>query len=265
MTAPVTVFSAHLDDAVLSASARLMRPGTRSVTVFAGPPPADLPLSGWGRITRAASLGERHAERLAEDSRAMEGLDCPTIRLDLHEFEFRPNAMETVSFGPGGGKQEQTVSRVAEAVASLVEESSEIWIPAAVGRHLDHLATRQGLLAAWRALDARIPVRYYADQPYSTVYGWPGWMTGETEPRYFHTGTWLEHELTSCGLDPDGLVPVPEELDPQSRRRKRRAVMTYQTQLRGLCLGPDDDQRRRHVLSHELSWRMAEHAQAECA
>ncbi len=255
-SAPATVFSTHLDDAVLSAAARLLQPGSRAVTVFAGPPPGGLPSTVWGRVTRAVSPAQRHGERLEEDRRAMEALGCPALRLDVPEIEYRPGDLAKIEFGPRGVRQDEIVERIAEEVAPLVAESSEIWAPAAVGRHLDHLAARDGVLAAWRSHGSSVPARLYADLPYSIQYGWPSWVTGAPDGRYLDAGAWLEGELAGCGLDPSLLVADVRELDAEMRRRKETAVLAYQTQLPSLHLGPDDSRRWRHLLSHELSWRL---------
>jgi LmbE family N-acetylglucosaminyl deacetylase len=224
-----------------------MQPGSRAVTVLAGPPPSDLPATEWGRISRSVSPVQRHAERLEEDEQAMEALGCPAIRLGIPELEYRPNDVG----------QDEIVGRVANEVAPLVAESSEMWVPAGIGGHIDHIATRDGVLAAWRSLGSSAAIRLYADQPYSIImYGWPSWVTGVPDGEYLDIGAWLEQELISCGLDPSILVADVRELDLEMQQRKESAVMAYRTQLPGIGLGPNASRRWRDLLSHELSWRL---------
>jgi hypothetical protein len=176
----------------------------------------------------------------------MKALGCPAIRLGIPELEYRPKDVG----------QNEIVGRVAEEVAPLVAESSEIWVPAGIGGHADHIATRDGVLASSRALGSSVAIRLYADQPYSIImYGWPSWVTGVPDGEYLDIDAWLEQELISCGLDPSILVVDVRELDPEIQQCKETAVMAYRTQLPGIGLGPNASRRWRDLLSHELSWQ----------
>lgn len=71
----VAVLSAHLGNAVFSATAQLLPPNAQMPPALASP----LTASGrscWDGITCARSSAEVHREQLAEDDRAAEGLGC---------------------------------------------------------------------------------------------------------------------------------------------------------------------------------------------
>ncbi|AJC53644.1 hypothetical protein GZL_01040 [Streptomyces sp. 769] len=147
------MFSPHMDDAVLSAAACLLRPGTEVVTVFAGPPPSATGLTHWDRLTRARSSADRHTERLAEDDRAMALLGVPFQRLDEVDKQYRQDELDTRA--------------LADRLADFARAADEVWAPAAVGGHPDHVTVRDSVLAGLRERNPAVPVVVYADQPYS--------------------------------------------------------------------------------------------------
>ena len=152
------VFSAHLDDGVLSASLRLARPATRLVTVFSAAPPDGLGDTDWGVLTRASSSAARHRERLAEDAAAAAVLGCATAYLDQPENAYR-----------GGAPAD--LEAAADAVAPLLPGAAEVWVPAGIGGHPDHRAAREAVLNAVRRLSTPPPVYLYADLPYTIRHG----------------------------------------------------------------------------------------------
>ncbi|WP_067900620.1 PIG-L deacetylase family protein [Actinomadura chibensis] len=240
----VRVFSAHLDDAVLSASVQLARPGAEVVTVFAGAPPEDVENTEWGRLTRASSAAERHRERLAEDDAAMSALGCAWRRLDEPEDEFRTGAPD--------------LGRLADRLRPDVADAAEIWIPAGIGGHPDHVALRRAVLAALDAAgDRATPVHLYADLPYTIAHGWPTWVTGAEPADYLDPDRWVVDELVGNGVDPAGLARRAVRLAADERARKARAVRAYRSQLPALGLGPADTHRWTALLAHEAAWRLA--------
>ncbi|MDX8050917.1 hypothetical protein SK571_16125 [Lentzea sp. BCCO 10_0798] len=242
MTSPSRAFvvSAHLDDAVLSASARLMRPGTTLVTVFTGMPPDGIPLTYWDRLTRAESSRHRQVERLAEDDEARGVLGCDTVRLGELEEQYRSAPVDA----------ERLAARIGEAVA----HAAEVWIPAGIGGHNDHLAARDAALAAVQAAPERPEVHLYADIPYALWHGWPCWVTGGEPGPYLDVDGWLDGELSSRGLDPDRMVREVHALPPQARALKEKAVAAYRSQLPALSLDGSNPLRLQNTLSHEVSW-----------
>ncbi|TYK53224.1 PIG-L family deacetylase [Actinomadura decatromicini] len=240
----VRVFSPHLDDAVLSASVQLTRPHAEVVTVFAGAPPASVEHTEWGRLTRARSAAERHRERLAEDDAAMSMLGCARRRLDEPEDEFRTGELD--------------LGRLADRLRAEIAGAAEIWIPAGIGGHPDHVALRRAVLAALdAAADRATPVHLYADLPYTISHGWPTWVTGAEPAEYLDPDRWVVDELVSNGVDPDALVGRAVRLAADERERKARAVGAYRSQLPALGLGPADPHRWTALLGHEAAWRLA--------
>jgi len=236
----VTVFSPHLDDAVLSAATRLMRAPVRVVNVFAGAPPPRVEVTAWERLTRARSSAERHRERLAEDREAMAFLGCTAVYLDLPEKEHR----------------EAAVGDLCERLRPFVETRDEIWVPAGIGGHPDHVATRDAVLAARAGAAGHAEVMLYADLPYAVRYGWPSWVAGTAALEFLDPDAWLNGELTTRGLDPAQLTPSVVTLDTELRAKKERAVQAYRTQLAALGLGPAHRDSWKTFLGYELAWRM---------
>ena len=236
----VFVLSAHLDDAVLSASAALMRPGVTLVTVFSGMPPEGLAPTYWDRLTRAESSRQRQVERLSEDDEARGVLGCATVRLDELEEQYRSGAVD--------------VERLAARIGRVIEDAAEVWIPAAIGGHVDHQIARDAALAAIGVAARRPEVHVYADVPYVLWHGLPTWVTGEERPPYLDVDAWLDGELRYRGLDPGRLTREVVTLSPESRALKEKAVAAYRSQLPALSLDGSNPLRLRNALSHEISW-----------
>jgi LmbE family N-acetylglucosaminyl deacetylase len=238
----VALFSPHLDDAVLSASVALTRSNTRLVTVFGGPPPEALTLTDWDRLTRATSSRDRFATRLAEDDAAMAVVGCGSWRLTFPEEQFRSEPLDQQA--------------LVDEIAPLLDGVTEVWAPAAVGGHTDHVATRDAVVAAAGAVGCENVV-LYADVPYSLRFGWPSWVTGAPDPPYLDVGFWLDDELTRCGLDPAVLKPEVFALTARERELKQRAVRCYRSQLSALRMHPGDGLRWEPTMRFEVAWRLS--------
>jgi LmbE family N-acetylglucosaminyl deacetylase len=244
------VFSAHLDDGVLSASLRLARPSARLVTVFSAAPPDGLGVTEWDVLTRASSSAVRHRERLAEDAAAAAVLGCGTVYLDQPENSYRDGAPADLA-------------AAAEAVAPLLPGAAEVWVPAGIGGHPDHRAAREAVLSAVRRLPAPPPVYLYADLPYTIRHGWPRWVSGEPGEAYLDPDiwldldpdAWLDLDLRERGLDPARLEPLVFHLTPAQQKLKAAAVACYPTQLAALEVVPDSGPRWTNLMSHEVVWR----------
>ncbi|SDZ35630.1 N-acetylglucosaminyl deacetylase, LmbE family [Amycolatopsis xylanica] len=243
MTFSATIFSAHLDDAVLSAAAQLSRPRARVVTVFAGPPPASIDRTRWDKITRASSSAERYAERLAEDERAVAALGCASVRLPEPEDQYRDGELD----------QRELIAKLRPYLA----ESAEIWLPAGIGDHPDHALLRDAVLAALREGPAAPAVFVYADLPYALRFGWPSRATGVDNPPYLDVDFWINEELVACGFDRSQLTERVFELTEDLKRAKERAVLCYRSQLPALVLTPDDTRRWQSFFRYELAWELA--------
>jgi LmbE family N-acetylglucosaminyl deacetylase len=225
--ARLVVVSPHLDDAVLSAAVQLMRPDAHLVTVCTGAPPRGTPPADWDQLTGATDALLRAQERLVEDDRALATLSVQsTTRLDFPDAQHIPDLADRPT-------QEALVVALRPHLAGV----AEVWAPAGIGGHLDHLATRDATIAA---TDPGTTVHHYADIPYSLGPGWP-------EP---DVEAWLVEQLDA----PAGLVRTIHPLDPDARRRKVAAMACYVTQIPALdqdgALTTGDPA----VLGFEVSW-----------
>lgn len=236
----VAVLSAHLDDAVFSATVQLLRPRARMITVFAGAPEAAAERSRWDGTTSAPSAAQRHRERLAEDDRAVATLGCASIRMNGRDNQYRDRPVD--------------LDVLAGQLLPAVSEAAEVWLPAGIGQHPDHIATREAGMRAVLAASPAPLAFLYADLPYTIEYGWPSWVTGEPKPRFLDPDFWVERELMRAGLDPRALRARVVALDPSTRRCKEEAVLCYGTQLPALHLTPDDGARWEACLHYEAAW-----------
>jgi LmbE family N-acetylglucosaminyl deacetylase len=241
MTACVMV-SPHLDDAALSASARLGRGGATVVTVFTAVPPAGWPTTRWDLLTGAASSRERQRERRAEDAAAMAMLGAHSVYLELPELLYRDGPPD---LGPA-----------AERLTGCFSRAEQVWLPAAISGHRDHLLARDlGMDAAARA--GHTEVTLYADYPHVVSHGWPASVTGQAPEPFIDADFWLSDQLTRAGLSPSALKPEPAKLTTGQRARKREVIAAYRSQAPALRLGPRELSADPAKLDYELCWRMA--------
>lgn len=241
MTGSVIV-SPHLDDAALSASAKLGEGGATVVTVFTAVPAADWPTTWWDRLTGATSSRDRQLERLAEDEAAMRLLNARRLYLDEFEELYRSAPPD--------------LSAATDRLAECFRGAEEVWLPAAIGGHPDHQMTRDiGLRAA--ANSGRDEVELYADYPYVVSHGWPASLTGRAPEPFIDADFWLNRQLTRAGLDPDYLNTELVTLDREQRALKRQVIRAYQSQAPVLSLGSSDLTADPTKLDYELRWTMA--------
>ncbi|MEY9932648.1 LmbE family N-acetylglucosaminyl deacetylase [Catenulispora sp. GP43] len=239
---PAVLTSPHLDDAALSACAEIAKGGALVVTVFTAVPPPDWPPTWWDRLTgESADSRARQLARRAEDAEAMRLLGARNTYLDQPEQLHRD----------GDPDREAIV----KALASCYADADEVWLPAGIGAHPDHIIARDaGLEAA--ALAGHTEVVLYADFPYVILYGWPASVRG-TGDRLIDADFWLTDQLQSTGLDPAALEPRALRLSPAQRVLKRQIIEAYQTQAPALGLGGPALAADPTKLDYELSWRMA--------
>jgi hypothetical protein len=238
----IVAISSHLDDAALSASASLAGAGATVLTVFAGMPPEGFGVSLWDRLTGAASSAARQAERLSEDAEVMRLLAARGCYLDEREAQFRP----------AGSVPD--LDRLAGRMARHFAGAGEVWLPAAIGKHADHLIARDaGLRAA--ALAGHQHVVLYADFPYVIRYGWPAWVSGLQAGPFLDPAPWLAHELAGTGLIAEPGSAEVITLSPAQRATKTAIIGAYRSQAMALSLGPDDLASNPAKLDYELFWR----------
>jgi LmbE family N-acetylglucosaminyl deacetylase len=206
----VAVLSPHLDDAVLSAWSVLRRPGPVTVVnVCAGVPPPGPP-ARWDRFTGARDAAERMRERLAEDRVALARAGREAVQLNFMDNQYRAGPIDAAA--------------LEQAIADAIGDAAELWAPAGVGAHPDHVQVREAALALRG--EGGPPVRLYADVPYVLRSGWPE------------------------GSEPHVLSRVEVW-------RKLRALRDYRTQWPGFVTWTDGAIRRSRVMRREASYAAA--------
>lgn len=229
----VAVLSPHLDDAVLSAWSVLRRSGpVRVVNVCAAVPPPGPP-PRWDVLTGARDAAERMRERLAEDRAALARAGREAVYLDFLDRQYRDGPIEPAA--------------LSSALSGAVAGSTELWAPAGIGGHPDHVQVREAALAL-RA-DGGPAVRLYADLPYAVRWGWPEWVSGRRSIEGLDVDAWLG------GFLPEG-TPEGERhvLSRAEARRKSRALRDYSTQWAALDAWAHGGMRRRAVIRYEASY-----------
>jgi hypothetical protein len=243
-TLAIVAISPHLDDAALSASVRLRGVGATVLTVFAGMPAPGLTVSLWDRVTGASNSADRQAERLAEDAAAMTLLSARGGYLDEREVQYRQ------------ADPPPDVGRLAARIAAHLAGGDEVWLPAAIGCHPDHVLARDaGLAAATAAGHAEVVL--YADFPYVIAYGWPSWVSGQPADPYLDSEVWLAEQIAAAGLDAPVRSAEVTKLSAAQRAVKTEIIGAYRTQASALGLTAATLARDPGKLDYELCWRLA--------
>ena len=208
------VLSAHLDDAVFSCWAALARRDTDTVTVatvFAACPPRGFPTPPWDQASAAVDSQAQVRMRQKEDVAALGRAEAALVHLDFLDEQYRV------------GSPQKTA--IAEALEELGGGYDEVWIPAAIGGHVDHRLVCEAALASTLELHRVL----YADLPYTAVYGWP--LLVAAARAGFHVSCSLEAQLASSSFIPPQAVPRLHQLSPVEQEAKLRAIGLYQSQL----------------------------------
>lgn len=233
----VMFVSPHLDDAVLSCGALLTELArTNSVTVLtvfsAARPPAKWAPSARNELrNHGATDAVRYFEdRRAEDIAALEEVGASWIHLGFTDAAFR-RAGETAGkdtgraaypsfhFNIARGWIAPSDATLAVRVGARIREAvsangdTVVFAPLGIGRHVDHLITRNAAVAA------RIDAVYYSDFPYSE--------TAKPSPRFVRKAslqpcTWLTGRAENVNLiaryktQVDGLFPSGIPVGPET-------------------------------------------------
>ncbi len=168
----------HLDDAVLSCGAtiyQLVQAGERVqvLTTMAGDPPQTLPDSPLiDELHQRWGVGANPvAARRAEDQAAVESLGAAAAYLSYLDCIYRTDAAGRALYASG----EALFAAVhpddsLQALASAPEipvGTQTLYVPLAVGNHVDHQIVCGWLLRQARTASLRCNVKVYADYPYS--------------------------------------------------------------------------------------------------
>jgi len=239
---PAVIVSPHFDDGVMSAARQAMCPRALLLTVFAGIPGSDCRLGDWDLLTRATSARGRQLERQAEDTAAASQLGALTARLTELDVEYRTTGVD--------------FDRLCAAMRPFLADAGQVWLPAAIGSHPDHLLARDAGLRCLAVHGDEPQVNLYADVPYAIEYGWPSWVDPTGVLPFADADWFVESELTGAGLDAFELKPTVWELSPAERERKYLAVSAYRTQLAALRMEELLARRADCLLRFEVSWRI---------
>lgn len=140
--------SPHLDDAVLSCFGALSTDAV-VVTVFSDAP-EDARLSDWDARCGATSSRELMARRRSEDDEALALTGARARRLAFREQAYG---------------EPPPLTELSEALAAELSGADEVWLPAAIGGHPDHVRARAAGFAALAAAPTA-SVWLYAEYPY---------------------------------------------------------------------------------------------------
>ncbi|WP_282206093.1 PIG-L deacetylase family protein [Kitasatospora fiedleri] len=161
MTIRRLVFSPHADDAVLSCYGAL-GPGSAVVTVFAGVPEDPGLLTDWDRALGAADSRELALERRAEDLRSFAPLGLVPEQWPYLDGQYRPGETPRQLSA-------DLAARVRAGAPVGAGPAREVWLPAGLLGHPDHVLVRDtGLAACAELADEGLPPRVvlYAEYPY---------------------------------------------------------------------------------------------------
>src|SRR5574341_1927891 len=170
--------SPHFDDAVLSCGAQIYDRRQRGervavVTVCAATPTPFEELSPFAASLHARWRQLGDFDRAAEDREALGRLGATPIHLPFHDCIYRraPTGewlytSEAALFGEASPLEASLINKLAGEFDRLaLKPDATIFIPRAIGNHIDHQITRT---AGERWCRARgRPFQYYADYPYA--------------------------------------------------------------------------------------------------
>jgi LmbE family N-acetylglucosaminyl deacetylase len=251
----VAVISPHLDDAVLSAwlvLAEAHHPA-RVITCFAGAPPGSV-RGRWDERTGRFSAAAAVAARRAEDMRALALTGSEPVHLDLLDEQYRDG-------------RDASLACLVRSLRDHLVDAAEVWLPAALGAHPDHVAARDAALAATRPGQR---VRIYADLPYAGQPGWPIAVTRAPRDLAVECYSLLlgrpgparqwRSTLEGAGIRRDGCHRRVRKLSRSQFHRKRHAVHQYGSQLDALRCGPRHPLRERRLFAYEVHWALTAEA-----
>ncbi len=169
--------SPHFDDAVLSCGAQIWDRTQRDeqvavVTICAAPPP-ETDLSPFAKLLHLRWAWAGKVDRAAEDRAALEQLQATPIHLPYYDCIYRRSpggdwlyASEEAIFGPVSPEEEGVVQQLVHSFSALdLKPEAAIWIPRAIGNHVDHQLVHWAGERWCQGLGRTYHV--YADYPYA--------------------------------------------------------------------------------------------------
>ena len=237
---PLVVLSPHLDDAVLDCWSVLTGPGeVEVVNVFGLAPPAGTS-TDWDRIVGVPDSAALFAARIEEDAEALALAGRTAHNLPFLEIQYRR------------GKPFPSWAQIDREIARRVPAAARVLAPMTIGTvHPDHALLRgYAIELARQGHD----VSLYADVPYSTVYGWPAWVTGSDPDPHLDVDAYWAPSFAGTPVAPrDARVT---RLDDDAAARKLAAMRAYRTQFPSLDRGPIGNVSNPDVHRYETLWEV---------
>lgn len=207
---PVLFLSPHLDDAILSAGGLIAHLAPRTsvtvITVFTeGSSPPYSPFAQ--QCLQNAGYEEVHQyfqDRRTEDAQVCKKFGADHVHLGFIDAPWRRKDIESVRSIQINPKDISLIPRISEKIGRIIKDhsSSVVFGPLAIGRHVDHLITREALVSA-----VPNPI-FWSDFPYNA--------TDTPDPIYLAT-----HHLQPA-------------LWTNNQEEKAEGIKGYQTQIKSL-------------------------------
>ena len=230
------VVAPHFDDAVLSAAHVLLarRSEVTVLTVCAGVPAGDS-LAGWDDDCGFTSGAHAARARAQDDLCANALVEARSVHLAYSDSPYR-----------SGFPHDQ----VAADIAAALPPAGDVWIPAGIGGHPDHVATRDVVLGLIRADAGR--VRFYAECPYAFL---PSWSAADADRDEDHRWDDPMRRIERY-LGPACRRTV--QLDDEAMERKLAMFGAHRSQARALAAEVPGLLDPRGPLRTEVHWRLVE-------
>ena len=232
------IISPHLDDAVLScwhAITAAVQPAI-VVTLFAGLPSAAAKVAPWDSASGVTNPAEHMVRRRREDEAALGVCGARFVHCDFLDDQYR-----------GWARPRRALI---ERLEELTKDAEEVWVPAGIGGHPDHVLAAE---AALTATGGRRRV-LYADLPYaahrSAGLHPGGWRSLTTRQR-------VQAALIRSPYVP-GWAPTPYLLTAQEQEAKRNCLDRYESQLSALAGAHSDWWQNRELFGLEWWWPLDE-------
>jgi LmbE family N-acetylglucosaminyl deacetylase len=240
-SAPQLFLAPHLDDAVFNCWALLSSEAPLEVVnVFAGVPEPGF-VTRWDSICGASESRAMSLARLDEDRAALALAGRTPTNLDLLEVESRR------------GAPRRPLAAVDAAIAAAHPRASLVHAPAGIGAHVDHVTLRSYARALHRA---GMPVRLYAELPYSVLHGWPHWVAGDQPEPHRDVDAFWRDQLAGVPELPELRSADVVRLDDERAAAKLAAMRAYRTQFPALNGGAAGVLEEPAIHRFEVSWEL---------